>query len=90
MNLVRKMKINKITPVDFTEQEKDIIDFFTDKLKGLVYINVEGYDGFNFYLNYKKEFVLYYSRDINEIIFAKYIYTKLITAHVDLYKTNIP
>ena len=36
MNLIRKLKISDIVPVDFTESEQFIIDLFNDKLSDLI------------------------------------------------------
>ena len=36
MNLIRKLKISDIVPVDFTELEQGIIDLFNDKLSDLI------------------------------------------------------
>ncbi len=38
MNLVRKIKINKISPVEFTENEQDVIFFIEEVFKTLTII----------------------------------------------------
>ena len=60
MNLVRKIKISKFMNIDFSLQEKQLIDYLTDKLSGLVKIQLKEYDDYIFYLNQRKEFVIYF------------------------------
>ena len=85
MNLVRKLKMSKVTPIEFTDSESKLIAHISDKLKGLVCLDVEGYVGFKFYLNYRKEFVLYYS-----LITQCYNYTKYLNSipFINIHVTN--
>ena len=36
MNLIRKLKLSEILPINFTEHEQEIIDLFNEKLSDLV------------------------------------------------------
>ena len=43
MNLIRKIKISEIVPVEFSKTEQEIIELFNDKLKDLVVFIDESY-----------------------------------------------
>ncbi len=49
MNLIRKIKINKITEVNFTEKEKEIIDFVNSMLSDLIPFKHDDYPESIFY-----------------------------------------
>lgn len=53
MNLVRKLKINKLTPVEFNDFEKEILKFIDDNLSNLIAYETSLYVDYTFYM--KKE-----------------------------------
>ena len=65
MNLIRKLKISEIVPVDFTEEELEIIKLFDDNLKDLtIFIQ----DGYPLRINYMKNGSWIMQQDIENVI----------------------
>ncbi len=57
MNLVRKLKINKITSVEFTEKDKEIIEFVNSILDDLTPFKYDNYPESMFYFKGSKWFL---------------------------------
>lgn len=58
MNLVRKIKISKLTDVSFTDEEKEIVDFIKSKLDDLIPFKWDKYPLSIFYMNSKGDYIL--------------------------------
>ncbi len=58
MNLLRKLKINKITSVEFTEKEKEIIGFIKSILDDLIPFKYNNYANSMFYMNSEGKWIL--------------------------------
>ncbi len=55
MELVRKLKINKLTPVSFTEEEKEILEFTKSRIS---YLTIFEYRKSIYYMNNDGEWIL--------------------------------
>lgn len=70
MKLIRKIKIEQITPV-LSEIELEMINFIKEKISNLILYNRENFNEFLYFMNYKNEFIYLYSKNTN-IIFVRY------------------
>ncbi len=64
MELVRKLKINKLTPVSFTEEEKEILDFVKSRISSLT---VFEYKSSIYYINNDNQWILEQDSEHNMI-----------------------
>ncbi len=67
MNLVRKIKISKITSVEFTEKEKEIIDFINSKLSDLIPFKHDNYPLSIFYMSSNGKWILEQDNNIDRL-----------------------
>ncbi len=70
MNLVRKLKISKIASVEFTEIEKEIIEFINSMLSDLIPFKDETFPDSMFY--FKGDKWLLEQDDCNDILYVRY------------------
>ncbi len=71
MNLVRKIKISKITEVNFTEIETEIINFVNSKLDDLIPFKYEKYPKSIFYMSPEGKWLLEQD-DKNDRLYVRY------------------
>ena len=83
MSLVRKIKINKITPVEFTKCEDELIDILYIKLRNLKYLTHINWNGYHFYLNDREQLVLYHTGS------NYYYFTFHVTHTVNLFSSKM-
>lgn len=60
MNLVRKIKISKLTEVEFSETELEIINFIKTNLVDLIPFTIDNYNQSIFYMNEKCDWIFDY------------------------------
>ncbi len=70
MNLIRKIKINKITSVEFTEKELKIIEFINSMLSDLIPFQYENLPESMFYMNPAGKWILE-QNDKSDILYVR-------------------
>ena len=67
MNLVRKLKISKVIPIEFTDQEKIVLNFLTDKLSHLTPYSFTKYPLVIYYMNEQGDWLFILNLEIKRI-----------------------